>query len=870
MPLRMTANSRSFLILSGVVILLLVVGFGYYLPLFGQFQERSEAYLYSYKSLLPVALWHTIALLSLSLVLKVRARGCFLFWGFSGAYLVFIGGWYQAKTLILVALFAWILLGLGSLLARMTLPEDSGGWGVSLALGILGISFIGSYLAWAHLLKWWVIALLLIAPVWLEIRRRPAARFANVWNGLISSWNPALALALQGLFLLFVFAYVYSCAPEQQSDALRSYLPYVKSLRRNSGFVDVPYQWAYIIPQAGLTYAGTVITLFRERALQLTSFLVWLALIGIVCRRKSGASAEARTALTLVVASTPVILWVATSLMQDCFVCLAVVVLALLCLEGREPGSARFWAAVGACAGLAWAAKFATITFVLPLVLCASWRSGKARGWVRTALGWMIAGSSALLVLAPWLVYSYRQSGNPVFPFLLKVFPAPNWPQGVGFSNLASFRLPAGPRGWFLWLTDLTYNTSRFVEGCDGKLGMTLLGLVLFGLLAFWKGTWTERAIIASGFVGAAGLISMTAYVRYWMSGLWLVALVVPALLDRVARTIRARVWLSAAAVVVLGSHAFITALGYWPDPAGWPWRYYTGKISGMAYLSGSFRGLEMFPWLEQSWGEWPKVWYTEYDAASYFKVAPMEAVVWELSLHRPDPRSKIQYLASAGCDYWIVNETGTDAMWLRLSGIAQFFWEDRLRVASAGPTSVYRMKSESEVLRDFDERAQPGNDLVADGGFELGQSGIPRFWMTSGPARWFLQSSEAQGGEGYFRISPTGSLRQEIPLPPGIRAIELAVAARGTRADKPGLLRWSIAFKGYEKDPAQIRAGAWLDADKEISVARADVSVEQNWNQYQMDSVAVPRLARVATIFLENVGDGAEIVLDNIHLFSR
>ena len=141
---------------------------------------------------------------------------------------------------------------------------------------------------------------------------------------------------------------------------------------------------------------------------------------------------------------------------------------------------------------------------------------------------------------------------------------------------------------------------------------------------------------------------------------------------------------------------------------------------------------------------------------------------------------------------------------------------------------------------------------------------------MPSGPARWLLQVSEAQAGEGYFRLPPTGSLRQEVPLPPGIRAIELAVAARTARPGNPGLLRWSITFKGYERDPSQIRPGEWLDADKEISNRHADVSIEQNWTRYQMDSVEVPRLARYATISLENGGEGAEIVVDNIGLFSR
>lgn len=781
-----------------------------------------------------------------------------------------MGNWNHAKALILIALLGVILIGIGNAFARFLLPENSRGWGVSLALGILCTSLVASFFAWAHILKWWLIAPFLFLSILMESRRRTVAMFAEAWRNFSSRWNTAVALALQGIFLLTVFVYVYAVAPETQSDALRSYLPYLKLMRNNSGFVDVPYQWAYIIPQAGLTYAGTVMILFRERVLQLSTLLVWLALIGIVCRRKAEAPLEVKTAVALLVASCPVVLWVVPNLMQDCFACLAVVMLAVLCLEGRDPGSARFWTAVGVGAGLAWAAKFSTLAYAIPLLIGASIRSHKAKGWARTAPAMVLACFSGLLTLAPWFANSYRQSGNAIFPFLLKVFPAPLWPRGVGFSNLDNFRLPPGPRGWFLWLTDLTYNTSRFVEGPDGKLGMTLLILFLFAILAFWKGTPLARAMVASAFIGTALLISMTAYLRYWMSGLWLVAAVVPPTVAGIARFPRSRVVLSAAAAAILACQAFMMALGHWADPRGWPWSYYTGKTSWQSLMSGNGRGVEMLSRLQKSWGrQWPRVWYTDFEPIGHFNVVPMEAAIWELSLHCLEPRAKIQYLSSAGCDYWIVDEESQNAEWFKIAGISPFFWDDRLLVASDAPIRVYRMRPAAEVLRAFDERALPGSDLLMNGGFEAGQSGKSKFWRTDGDAHWLMQASEAHEGEGCFRLGPGGSLHQEIPLPPGIKTIELDMAARGARADKTIRLRWDLGFKGFGKDPSQIRPDEWPNAEHELANVAAEVKAERCWKHNQ-GRAAVPAFARSATLFVENPDSGGEAFVDALHLYIR
>lgn len=847
----------------------LTVAFAFYVGLIVRIRNRSEATAYFLTVLLPVALSHTAIFLFLILGCKIQARGALVFWSLSAAVLLSFGGWTGVQTLFLSLLFGFVLVSIGNVFAQRLFPPEAQGWGISLALGILFLSSAGAFLAWVHLFRWWALALLILAPLIPSLRSGASAvrsRIREGWKSFAFGWEPRSAFALQALFLLGIFAFVYALAPETNSDAIRFYWPYIKLMRHYAGFPDGPRQWSYIIPQAGLVYGSAALILLGKHAVRLSMLLVWAALIGMICRRWTDQPSSSRYALAAVVASTPVLLWVAASLMQDCFVCLAAAALAYLCLEGREPVSLRFWAALGICAGTAWAAKFSLLAYALPLVGFATYRTFTACGLARTIRGLGLAACCALTTLAPWFAHSYLQSANPVFPFFRKLFPSPLWPRGVGTSNLDRFRLEPGWGGWLRWPIDLTYHTSHFVEGFDGKLGLTLLVLLILGLAALWKGGGLARAMTISGIIGTAILWTQTAYIRYWLPGLWLVTMAAGWVLERRLRSPAIRSAVVAVASVIMLSQALFSMIEYYPETRGWPWPVYAHKISWQEMVGKRIGEVEH---LAAFGSRWPKIWFTGYEEVGHLQVQPLEATIWELAYHTTDARSKIQYLTSAGCEYWLVNEDSKDAWWFKGLGFSHFFWNQANLAARAGPVALYRMPSTEQALREFDARALPGTDLLLNGSFQLDTGERPDYWLVSGDVRRLSSTPQVPEVTGCLQLHAVAAVRQGIALPPGVPEVELLVSARSGREAEPASLLCAFYFLGFEKDPETIPPEDQGQPLKELLHKEEIITVGRQWGLYRAD-FSVPRLARYATVEFRTTDHRGEVWIDSVHLLSR
>ncbi len=851
----------------------LVVAEAFFLRLILKVHGRPDVIHNFLSHLVPAAVVHTGLFLVLVLGFKIRARGASVFWLLSAALLLSFGGWACAGAFVMILAFGYVAARIGGVAAHRLFPAEALGWHLSLALGILCISAAGAYLAIVHLFKWWVLALLVIAVLVVDLREHPspARRIREAWSAFSVGWDPALGLALQVMFLLGAYAFVVAMAPETNSDAVRFYWPFIRLMRHYSGFIDMPRQWSYIIPQAGIPYAAAVFILLGKHAVRLAMLLAWAALVGLVCRRRRERQVGAGHAIALVVASCPAILWVSTSLMLDTFVCLTVVTLALLCLEGLNPETTRFWAAVGACAGTAWAAKYSTLAYAVPLVIVASIRSFRAAGWGKTVRGLAVAGACAVLTPLPWFIQSYRECGNPVFPFFLNVLPAPLWPRGVGFSNLDSFRLAPSWRAWLLAPVDITFHTRRFVEGLDGLAGLALLILLVLAIAAIWKGTAYVRTLVLCAATGTALLLWQTAYLRYWLPGLWLAAIAAGRFLDReLPRSLFARLTILASACAVMLPQVLLAMLNYWQDPKGWAWDVYSGKISSQAYLGTQYPEFETIEKLGVFGHDWPKTWFTGYDGAGHLQVQPMEATVWEISLHANEPRTKIQYLCTAGCRYWIVDENGEDAYWVKAIGISQFFWNAANRVARVGSIAIYRMPGIKETLRDFDARAAPGVDLVMDGGFETGEAGRLRFWRPSGEAGWVYSNPEVPlSGAGALRLSPGGGVRQDVALPPGVHSVEFSVAARSCSGSRQALLNYRTNVSGFNHELVPGKLEDWIEPYQFLSGNENSVRLGAEWQVYRQ-LIPLPARAKYVTILLNASESGGAAFVDEVHLYSR
>jgi hypothetical protein len=211
-------------------------------------------------SLLPIGLGHIGVLLLMTIWLKLRARWACIFWGVSWTALLLAGGLSRAGTGVFLLAFAVVLVCMGDTLAQFLLGKDCQSWGVSLAFGILLLSVVGAFLASVHLFKRWVLSFLIASFLasLCHLRASLASRFRAGWARISSQWDLATALAFEGIFLVGLFLWVAASAPESRSDAVTRYWPYVKLVKHHSGFFDLPYQWWFVLPQAGLTYAASV------------------------------------------------------------------------------------------------------------------------------------------------------------------------------------------------------------------------------------------------------------------------------------------------------------------------------------------------------------------------------------------------------------------------------------------------------------------------------------------------------------------------------------------------------------------------------------------------------------------------------------
>jgi hypothetical protein len=866
-------NTRGVNVAVVLGLAVLAVALAFYLRLFSRIQGRDDVFVFFFHALLPAALIHSVFLLLLMLAFRIRARGALIFWSISAAVLLASGGWPSCQAFVLILIFGFVFARIGSVIGRHLLRPPSRGWGISLALGLLTVSAAGAFLAGLHLFTWWMLGILILAALVPDLSIRMSGLRAEVeagWNSFVSNWNLRAALSYQALFLLGAYAYVVSAAPETNSDAVRFYWPYIRLLRHYAGFFDVQRQWSYIIPQAGVTYAAAVLSLAGHQAVRFSMLLAWTALVGMVSRRWTDRPRDVRFAVAVAVASCPVVLWVASSLMLDTFVCLAVATLALLCVEGQEPGSIKFWIAVGACAATAWASKFTALAYAVPLVAYACYRSFKAAGMIRTLRGLALSAASFLIALSPWLVNSYQQSGNPVFPFLAKQFPSPLWPRGVGAISINTYRLPPGWQGLLRWPIDLTYHTSRFVEGFDGKMGLTLLVLLILAIPVIWKGNAGSRALAAAGILATALLWTQTAYLRYWLPSLWLMAMAACGPPEKRIGSSAAQFGIATAAFVILLPHVLFGMISNWSAPRGWPWEVYSRRIGGPAYLGGQFAALSEELERSKALGnDWPKIWFTGYEAAGHLPVQPMEAATWELTLHSTSPRSKVEYLSSAGCKFWIVNEDDQDAFWFKAEGVSNFFWNEKRLVARSGPVAVYRMPTAEQALRDFDGRAAPGTELLLNGGFEIGKEGKPEFWSVDNDGRQFFPESASLEGKTCLQLRPKAGVRQGIALPPGTGRVEFVASARASQKGQQADVTYQLYTLGFEKDPAMIPPDQQVQPQKALSGKSEAVSVGDRWQdcRFVMD---IPKLSQIIFVSIGFPQGSGEVWFDSVHLYSR
>ncbi len=368
-------------------------------------------------------------------------------------YTTAIAGPAAVGTLLLFLASSWAL---GSAITGGVAAMLVGACFYALLLG-LTISFPVHYAAV-------YLAVLAIPLLW---RRNLFARLHA--PGSVSNKEAAAGCLLLGILILHLLA---ALQPESGADALSVHLAVPASMATHHQWtIDFRHTtWALMPLTADWTYTAVYLPggAAAAKLLNFSFLAATVALLYDLLRRHL--SSAASLVLCALYASSPILQLVTGSLFVENF-------WTAMLLAGFA--SLAHPAACGILLGTAIASKYGAVFYAIPVLMLLARRHQTRRLPLALLL--------AVCFAAPPYLRAFLESGNPVFPFFNTVFHSPHFQSREAFAD-TRFNLP------LTWRTlyDLTFHTSRYLEGQDGGWGFAYLILVPIALL-----NWRRNAALA-------------------------------------------------------------------------------------------------------------------------------------------------------------------------------------------------------------------------------------------------------------------------------------------------------------------------------------------------------------------------------------
>ena len=426
--------------------------------------------------------------------------------------------------------------------------------GATLGLGVLALGTFA--LAAAGLLASWAASALigaLLLAGWSEVRPALASLADGGRRALERPW----LCVLIGLPLLFA---LWAClVPPHQYDALVYHLALPQEyLRAGRLFAPPGIVYAHF-PQNGEMLFTLALDMGSDLLAQMYVWLAsaltiaWLLTFG---RRITSA---APWAAVLVATHTAVLLLSSTAYVEP--LVMLWMTGAILAFEASEEGRDRGPMLLSALfMGLALGTKYYAGLLAVLLVLRLVWRDRLKAAVLYAA----VAGA----LFAPWLIKNWIFVGNPVFPFLYKIFPATKigWTSELAAGYFSVLTEYGHARGFLKDLVSLPVlllrNPLRFGGGMDvlGDYGWDLtLWLWAYGLWAAWRGR-ERRGLALLTVLYFAGWFATGVVLRFLTAMAPAMALVgaAGAASWREKAAPPARALAAAAAAVLLVSHLFL------------------------------------------------------------------------------------------------------------------------------------------------------------------------------------------------------------------------------------------------------------------------------------------------------------------------
>lgn len=292
---------------------------------------------------------------------------------------------------------------------------------------------------------------------------------------------------LGAAFLLLSAAYLCiaaasALAPELSFDALNVHLPYARDSAASGSIRFAPNNWSSAMPAlplmtyvTGFLFSGvTLAKLFNALCYVLTGGVVYH-----FCRRR-GSRLHGLAAAALFW-SSPVALYEATTALIDLPFALYSAIAVLALLEWTRCDDDAFLRLSAAALGMAFACKYHTGFWVLPVVLVMLRHLRAVRKTaVRACLPFLLRyGLIAFLLYLPWMLRTWIYTGNPVFPLANAFFRSPHFTPAMERASWAAFANEGVGRSWQALLA-LPWTVSFHPGPFRGTLGVGFF----FGTLA--------------------------------------------------------------------------------------------------------------------------------------------------------------------------------------------------------------------------------------------------------------------------------------------------------------------------------------------------------------------------------------------------
>ncbi len=352
--------------------------------------------------------------------------------------------------------------------------------------------------AWVSLILW---------TAALPVHRRavywllPAFAIACAWK---RGWRPRIqwpraasrsgaAAWCAGLLPLFAH-WLVVLKPEISADGLAMHMVIPARMAAEHRWPFDPAEFAWALMPMGGDWVWTIGWMTGGESGARLMNLLLLGLVAWMAAKRAASALGTWPAAMLAGAflSTPLVQHVTGSLFVENATALWLAAAALVLAETRlDGGRARL--AFGLLAGTAAATKFGALAFLAPLFMGAVWLAGLRRTGFALAFALPVG-------LFPY-ANAWLRAGNPFFPFFNGVFRSP-------FYEAANFRDTRfeTPPAWTT-LYDLTFHSSRFIEGWNGAAGFLLLALVVV-CVAAWRPRWPRESAVLLAVALAGGALS--------------------------------------------------------------------------------------------------------------------------------------------------------------------------------------------------------------------------------------------------------------------------------------------------------------------------------------------------------------------------